>query len=42
MWVALACGIALLIAGFFAYFGTTPRNNFAIVWEYDASVLKAT
>jgi hypothetical protein len=23
MWVAVLCGIALLIAGFFSYFGTT-------------------
>jgi len=27
MWLALACGIALMIAGFFAYFGTTPRRG---------------
>jgi hypothetical protein len=25
MWVAWTCGIALLIAGFFAYFGTPTR-----------------
>jgi len=27
MWVAVACGIALLIAGFFSYFGTTPTRR---------------
>ena len=24
MWAAATCGIALLIAGFFSYFGTSP------------------
>src|SRR5262249_35093908 len=27
MWVAVACGIALLIAGFFSYFGTSPTRR---------------
>jgi ABC-type uncharacterized transport system permease subunit len=27
MWVALACGVTLLIAGFFAYFGTSPGGR---------------
>ena len=27
MWVAWTCGIALLIAGFFAYFGTSPTHT---------------
>jgi hypothetical protein len=27
MWFALACGIALLIAGFFTYFGTSPTQT---------------
>jgi len=27
MWLAWTCGIALLIAGFFAYFGATPRHG---------------
>jgi len=27
MWVAVVCGIALLIAGFFSYFGTTPTRR---------------
>jgi hypothetical protein len=26
MWVAWTCGIALLIAGFFAYFGSSPTH----------------
>jgi len=27
MWVAWACGIVLLIAGFFVYFGTSPTRS---------------
>jgi hypothetical protein len=27
MWAAWACGIALLIAGFFAYFGASPTRS---------------
>ena len=27
MWVALACGIALLIAGSFLHFGTSPTHT---------------
>jgi hypothetical protein len=27
MWVAWTCGIALLIAAFFAYFGTSPTHT---------------
>ena len=27
MWVAIGCGIALLIAGFFSYFGTSPLRT---------------
>jgi len=26
LWAAIICGIALLIAGFFAYFGTSPNS----------------
>lgn len=26
MWASLICGIALLIAGFFTYFGTSPQH----------------
>jgi hypothetical protein len=26
MWAALICGIALLIASFFTYFGTSPQH----------------
>jgi len=26
MWAALVCGIALLIGGFFTYFGASPRH----------------
>jgi hypothetical protein len=27
MWFAFTCGLALLIAGFFAYFGSTPMHG---------------
>jgi hypothetical protein len=27
MWAAVVCGIALLIAGFFSYFGTSPLRR---------------
>lgn len=27
MWVALACGIATSIVGFFLYFGTSPKHG---------------
>jgi len=27
MWASVICGITLLIAGFFVYFGTTPKHS---------------
>jgi len=30
MWVAVVCGIALLVAGFFSYFGTSPLRGSAV------------
>ena len=27
MWFAFTCGLALLVAGFFAYFGSTPMHG---------------
>ena len=30
MWVAVACGIAFLVAGFFSYLGTSPLRRSAV------------
>ncbi|MDR3714092.1 MAG: tetratricopeptide repeat protein [Puia sp.] len=48
MWVAVACGIALLVVGFFSYFGTSPlrrstaeHKTVTVDWKAELAKAKA-